>query len=123
MNKSDSMLKRLGECDARVENPEALTDFIMAGLPEERSAQTARPRRTMAGLIGALSGMAALWLVGLFIYQTADTYIKVRACTTAVPAPREEYSGGTLELLCKRGESRNNALSYLQLKHGYNNEK
>ena len=123
MNRTDEMLERLGRCEARIGNPDALTDRIMESLPERKPLRRERPQRTVAGLVCAFSGMAALWLVGLFVYQMVDTGQRHRSFVASVPAEVEkEYSSSTLEYMRIRGRRNDNTLSYLQLKQQNNEE-
>ena len=75
MNKTEDILEKLKAVEQpAIDNPDALTDLIMSNLPE----QSGSPRQTGAGLapgailvaLRVISSVAALWLLGLFLYNT-----------------------------------------------------
>ena len=75
MNKTEDILEKLKAVEQpAIDNPDALTDLIMSNLPE----QAGSPRQTGAGLapgtiliaLRVISSVAALWLIGLFLYNT-----------------------------------------------------
>ena len=75
MNKTEDILEKLKAVEQpAIDNPDALTDLIMSNLPE----QAGSPRQTGAGLapgailvaLRVISSVAALWLLGLFLYNT-----------------------------------------------------
>ncbi len=75
MNKTEDILEKLKAVEQpAIDNPDVLTDLIMSNLPE----QVGSPRQTGAGLapgtiliaLRVISSVAALWLIGLFLYNT-----------------------------------------------------
>lgn len=75
MNKTEDILEKLKAVEQpAIDNPDVLTDLIMSNLPE----QAGPPRQTGAGLapgailiaLRVISSVAALWLIGLFLYNT-----------------------------------------------------
>jgi len=75
MNKTEDILEKLKAVEQpAIDNPDVLTDLIMSNLPE----QAGSPRQTGAGLapgailiaLRVISSVAALWLIGLFLYNT-----------------------------------------------------
>lgn len=119
MNKTDEILESLSRQKAKIENPDELTDFIMASLPEVRNIEPKQPHNITTSLIRTISGIAALWLIGLFIYQTIDTNKGPQPYASAEPIQGEKYQSCTLELLFNSHES-SNTLSYVQIKQKYN---
>lgn len=118
MNKTDEILDSLrGRCPI-IENPDEFTDFIMDSLPKAGIARYKQTESMVLRLIGAISGIAALWLIGLFIYQSIETGLwwQTPAAATAV-VPKENVSGSTLTHLQRKRKS--NAFTYIQLKRAY----
>jgi hypothetical protein len=65
MNKIDDILNSLQGQQPAIDDSKALTDSIIANLPERPME---RPSRVWMA-VRAISALAAAWLVGLFIYQ------------------------------------------------------
>ena len=65
MNKINDILNSLQGQQPAVSNSKALTDSIMANLPERPKE---RPNRVWMA-VRTISALAAAWLIGLFIYQ------------------------------------------------------
>lgn len=65
MNKIDDILNSLQGQQPTIGDSKALTDSIMARLPER---PVERPNRVWMA-VRTISALAAAWLVGLFIYQ------------------------------------------------------
>ena len=65
MNKIDDILNSLQGQQPTIGDSKALTDSIMASLPERAME---RPNRVWMA-VRTISALAAAWLVGLFIYQ------------------------------------------------------
>lgn len=116
MNKTDEILERLQRAQQpAIDNPDELTERIMGSLdalPTETKSVRLLP------LVRTVLSIAALWLIGLFIYTTIDT-----------PAPQLRkqqgltyytYSisnGSTLkDVYTSRQRKGNSPLSYTQLR-------
>jgi hypothetical protein len=65
MNKIDDILNSLQGQQPTIGDSKALTDSIMASLPER---PVERPNRVWMA-VRTISALAAAWLIGLFIYQ------------------------------------------------------
>lgn len=118
MNKTEEILDSLrGQCPV-IENPDDFTDFIMDSLPEAGIARPEQAQSMVLRLISVISDIAALWLIGLFIYQSIDTGLwwQTPASATAV-TPKKNISGSTLTHMKRKRKS--NTFTYIQLKRAY----
>lgn len=71
MDKTDEILERLKNCQPVIDNPEELTERIMASLPERETR--GRQWKLVAGrALQYVSSIAAALLIGLFLYQQHD---------------------------------------------------
>ena len=74
MNKTEDILEKLKAAgQPAIDNPDALTDLIMSNLPEQKAPHKEFSAKSHAILIALriVSSMAALWLIGLFLYTTS----------------------------------------------------
>lgn len=112
MNKTDNILEKLKAAQQpTVDNPDELTDLIMSSLPEQDAPlkeQPAKPHAVLLTLRIVLS-MAAVYLVGLFIYLQAELTNKVETVySNKVESPQPAY--------CTEGSAREILMCYLERK-------
>lgn len=112
MNKTDNILEKLKAAQQpAVDNPDELTDLIMSSLPEQDAPlkeQPAKPHAVLLTLRIVLS-MAAVYLVGLFIYLQAEPTNKVETVyNNKVESPQPAY--------CTEGSAREILMCYLERK-------
>jgi hypothetical protein len=112
MNKTDNILEKLKAAQQpTVDNPDELTDLIMDSLPEQDAPlkeQPAKPHAVLLTLRIVLS-MAAVYLVGLFIYLQAEPTNKVEIVyNNKVESPQPAY--------CTEGSAREILMCYLERK-------
>ena len=119
MNNTDNMdrlLERLQNRMPAIDNPEELTDNIMStlpDLPEMTDASTKMPTWVIA--LRTISAMAAMWIVGFFIYVNVP--MKSDTNQVSKTTKQEPSQGSTIDIVrTSYLESHNNQLSYTQIK-------
>ena len=114
MNKTNDILEKLKAVEQpAIDNPDALTDMIMNNLPDQDSPQKEQPQKPQAILIALriVSSIAALYLVGLFIYLQQEPVAKVETAYNnkvekQQPVPPPDY--------CTEGTPREILMCYLE---------
>ena len=114
MNKTDDILKKLKAAgQPALDNADELTNLIMSKLPEQIAPQEEHSAKPNALLIAlrAISSMAALYLVGLFLYLQQEPVAKVETAYNnkvkmQQPAPQPAY--------CTEGTPREVLMCYLE---------
>ena len=114
MNKTNDILEKLKAAEQPIiDNPDELTDLIMSSLPEQDAPQKEQPQKPQAILIALriVSSIAALYLIGLFIYLQQEPVAKVETAYTnkvekQQPAPPPAY--------CTEGTPREILMCYLE---------
>ena len=113
MNKTDDILERLKAVEQpAIGNPDALTDLIMSNLPEQDTPQKEQPQKPQAILkaLRIISSIAALYLVGLFIYLQQEPVAKVE---TAYNNKVEKQQPAPPPAYCTEGTPREILMCYL----------
>ena len=113
MNKTDIILEKLKAAQQpTVDNPDELTDLIMGSLPEQDAQQKEQPAKPHAVLLALriVSSMAAVYLVGLFLYLQAEPTNKVETVYkyNKVESPQPAY--------CTEGTAREILMCFLEQK-------
>lgn len=129
MDKIDDILQRLSAQQPDIANPGDLTDRIMANLPDRREAPqqpeatTTRTCRFVTAL-RIVSSMAALLLVGLFLYVNKSV-VEAPTETNKVPHyyTNARPAGSTLKDVYTNRRQRDKLISYTQLRKKYYEEK
>lgn len=113
MNKTDEILERLKDWRPVIDNPNELTESIMARLPE-RAARGWQWRIVAGRSLQYVSSIAAALLIGLFLYQQSPTQT-----TNEVPHYNTTClaSGSTLKkVYTHRQQQESGLITYNQLK-------
>ncbi len=112
MNKTDEILERLKDWQPVVDNPDELTESIMAKLPE-RKTRSQQWRIVASRGLQYASTIAATLLVGLFLYQQSPKQ-------TPDEAPHYNTSrlaaGSTLRNVYTHRQQQGNLITYNQLR-------
>ena len=114
MNKTNDILEKLKAVEQpAIDNPDALTDMIMNNLPEQDSSQKEQPQKPQAILIALriVSSIAALYLVGLFIYLQQEPVAKVE---TAYNNKVEKQQPAPPPAYCTEGTPREILMCYME---------
>jgi hypothetical protein len=112
MNKTDEILDRLKDWQPVIDNPDELTDSIMARLPESET-RGSRWRLVAGRALQYVSTIAAVCLIGLFLYQqspmqkTDEEPHYNKSCFSA---------GSTLKDVYMRRQQQDNLITYNQLR-------
>ena len=120
MNKTNDILEKLKAAEQPIiDNPDELTDLIMSSLPEQNAPQKEQPQRPHAMLIALriISTIAALWLIGLFLY-TSYTEPSLKAQQGLYGQTIDLTPGSTLKdvYTSRLRASQQKSISYTQLK-------
>ena len=120
MNKTDDILEKLKAVEQpAIDNPDALTDLIMSNLPDQDAPQEEQPPKPHAMLIALriISSIAALWLIGLFLY-TSYTEPSLKAQQGLYGQTIDLTPGSTLKdvYTSRLRASQQKSISYTQLK-------
>lgn len=111
MDKTDDILGRLKDWQPVIDNPDELTERIMARLPE-RETRGNRWRLVLGRSLQYVSSIAAALLIGLFLYQQHETVDEVPHYNTTRLA-----AGSTLrKVYTRRQQQQGNLITYNQLK-------
>lgn len=129
MDKIDDILERLSAQQPELDNPGDLTDRIMANLPDKREtplqqeAVTTRTYRFVTAL-RIVSSMAAVLLVGLFLYVNKPL-VEARTKTNKAPHYYTNAlpAGSTLKDVYTSRRQQDKLVSYTQLRTKYYEEK
>lgn len=68
MNRTEDILARLQGQQPEISNPDELTSLIMSRLDDADKQKTAGSRRAVIRTLYAVSAMAAIWLIGMFVF-------------------------------------------------------
>ena len=68
MNRTEDILARLQCQQPEISNPDELTSLIMSRLDDADRQKTAGGRRAVIRTLYAVSAMAAVWLIGMFVF-------------------------------------------------------
>jgi len=119
MNKTDDILERLSSLQQPViDNPDELTDMIMKELPEQDAPQKELSTKPSAILITLriISSIAAIWLVGLFIYQLSFVSAPDIPSNEVPHYISQLSSGSTLKNVYTSRQQRDQLISYTHLR-------
>lgn len=124
MNKTDDILERLRTAQQPViDDPDELTERIMGSLDAQDSQATTfslKGRQWDGSLIiiRTVLSIAALWLIGLFIYTTSDTPAHQLHEQQGLPYYTYSVSSGSTlkDVYTSRQRKGNSPLSYTQLR-------
>ena len=129
MDKIDDILERLSAQQPDIDNPSELTDCILANLPERREAPHRQEEATsltyrFLTLFRVVSSIAAIWLVGLFLYVNKPVSVTQRKMdvvhyyyTNTLP------TGSTLKDVYTSSRQKDKRISYTQLRTKYYEKK
>lgn len=124
MDKIDDILERLSAQQPDIANPGDLTDSIMASLPERmdipRPQEKAWPTDTFVTALRIVSSMAAVLLIGLFLYVNKPV-VEARTETDKVPYYHTNAlpAGSTLKDVYTSRRQQDKLISYTQLRKKY----
>lgn len=113
MNKTDEILERLKDWQPSLDNPDELTELIMAKLPARETADHGQWKLILGRSLQYVSTIAAACLIGLFLYQQSPT-----KTTNEVPHyyTSSRSAGSTLKEVYTRPQQQSGLISYNQLK-------
>lgn len=119
MNKIDDILERLKAAEQPiVGNPDELTDLIMSNLPEQGTSKKEQAKKPHVILVAlrAISSIAAVWLIGLFLYTN---YPQESNSITQQSQTIDMLQGSTLKdvYISRLRASQEKSISYTQLKN------
>lgn len=117
MNRTEDILARLQRQQPEVSNPDELTSLIMSRLEDCGMQRATGSRRSIVRTLSAVSAMAAVWLIGIFVFTSNPAEQQRNASSVSIHAPhasrsetyRKMYSAWQQKNKCKQ-------LSYTQLK-------
>ena len=109
MDKTDEILERLKDWQPVIDNPDELTENIMARLPE-RETRSHQWRLVLGRALQYVSSIAAVLLIGLFLYQQHETVNEVPHYNTTRLA-----AGCTLKNVYAR-QQQGNFITYNQIR-------
>ena len=124
MNKTDEILERLRTAQQPViDNPDELMERIMGSLDTQDSKATTLSLTGRVGdgallIIRTVLSIAALWLIGLFIYTTSDTPAHQLCEHQGLPYYTYSVSSGSTlkDVYTSRQRKENLTFSYTQLR-------
>lgn len=115
MSKTDELLERLRTQQPVLSDPDELTAHILDNLPPQEILPKCEPVAML--VLRVVSTLAAVWLVGLFLYVNMPT---ISAPQTANEVPHYHNStlsqGGTLEAVYQRHQRQDKQISYNQIR-------
>lgn len=123
MNDIDKILDNLQGQKPNVPNAEELTESIMANLPDNSTLKTRKTPKTLGTVptwivvLRTVSSIAAIWLIGLFIFdfvQSSNTDV------TNTNNLANLSQGSTINVVRRCCLEKTNTLSYTQLKRMIN---
>ena len=122
MNKTDEILERLKGRQPMVADADDLTERIMASLPDMADSKAGAPVRTLVRTLRLVSTAAAVWLIGLFLYQ--KSYSAEEQIETKTNYYTTDFSyGATLKNVYTGRQKRNQTSFYSQIKEMYYEKK
>lgn len=128
MDKIDDILERLSAQQPDIDNPSELTDRILANLPERREAPHRQEEATsltyrFLTLLRVVSSIAAIWLVGLFLYVNKPVSVTQRKMDVVHYYTNTLPTGSTLKDVYTSRRQQDKLVSYTQLRTKYYEEK
>ena len=128
MDKIDDILERLSAQQPDIDNPSELTDLILANLPERREAPHRQEETTsqtcrFLTLLRVVSSIAAIWLVGLFLYVNEPVSVTQRKMDVVHYYTNTLPAGSTLKDVYTSRRQKDKQISYTQLRTKYYEKK
>lgn len=128
MDKIDDILERLSAQQPDIDNPSELTDRILANLPERREASHRQEETTsltyrFLTLLRVVSSIAAIWLVGLFLYVNKPVSVTQRKMDVVHYYTNTLPAGSTLKDVYTSRRQKDKRISYTQLRTKYYEKK
>lgn len=128
MDKIDDILERLSAQQPDIDNPSELTDLILANLPERREAPHRQEETTsqtcrFLTLLRVVSSIAAIWLVGLFLYVNKPVSVTQRKMDVVHYYTNTLPAGSTLKDVYTSRRQKDKQISYTQLRTKYYEKK
>ena len=128
MDKIDDILERLSAQQPDIDNPSELTDRILANLPERREAPHRQEETTsqtcrFLTLLRVVSSIAAIWLVGLFLYVNKPVSVTQRKMDVVHYYTNTLPAGSTLKDVYTSSRQKDKRISYTQLRTKYYEKK
>ena len=128
MDKIDDILERLSAQQPDIDNPSELTDRILANLPERREAphrqeETTSQTYRFLTLLRVVSSIAAIWLVGLFLYVNKPVSVTQRKMDVVHYYTNTLPTGSTLKDVYTSRRQKDKQISYTQLRTKYYEKK
>ena len=128
MDKIDDILERLSAQQPDSDNPSELTDRILANLPERREAPHRQEEATsqtyrFLTLLRVVSSIAAIWLVGLFLYVNKTVSVTQRKMDVVHYYTNTLPTGSTLKDVYTSSRQKDKRISYTQLRTKYYEKK
>ena len=128
MDKIDDILERLSAQQPDIDNPSELTDRILANLPERREAPHRQEETTsqtcrFLTLLRVVSSIAAIWLVGLFLYVNKPVSVTQRKMDVVHYYTNILPAGSTLKDVYTSSRQKDKRISYTQLRTKYYEKK
>ena len=128
MDKIDDILERLSAQQPDIDNPSELTDRILANLPERREAPHRQEETTsqtcrFLTLLRVVSSIAAIWLVGLFLYVNKPVSVTQRKMDVVHYYTNTLPTGSTLKDVYTSSRQKDKRISYTQLRTKYYEKK
>ncbi|MCQ2113362.1 MAG: hypothetical protein MJY95_08500 [Bacteroidaceae bacterium] len=114
MNKSEDILSQLQGLHPQIDNADDFADMIISKLPDNKPAREFHIPSTILRVVGTISSIAAVWLVGLFVYTNYET--SSTAKPISVGQFSKPYQCSTLENVytyCK--DKQHNKFSYSRI--------
>ena len=128
MDKIDDILERLSAQQPDIDNPSELTDRILANLPERREAPHRQEEATsltyrFLTLLRVVSSIAAIWLVGLFLYVNKPVSVTQRKMDVVHYYTNTLPADSTLKDVYTSRRQKDKQISYTQLRTKYYEKK
>ena len=119
MNRTDEILERLKDWQPVIDNPDELTEHIMANLPDRKIIPLKKTdyRHSFVIALRAVTAIAAIWLIGLFFYVNRPESVSP-ATTNEVPHYyfSDLCAGSTLKDVYTSRRRSEKLISYTQLR-------
>ena len=128
MDKIDDILERLSAQQPDIDNPSELTDRILANLQERREAphrqeETTSQTYRFLTLLRVVSSIAAIWLVGLFLYVNKPVSVTQRKMDVVHYYTNTLPADSTLKDVYTSRRQKDKQISYTQLRTKYYEKK
>jgi len=117
MNRTEDILARLQGQQPEISNSDELTSLIMSRLDDADRQKTAGTRRAIVRTLYAVSAMAAVWLIGVFVV-TGNPTEHQQNTNIAIIQTTHMSRGETLKKMyaARQQKHQSKQLSYTQLK-------